>query len=287
MVSVPSAVDRRSFLRFVAVSMFVGNVSGCSDKPTPTPVAPFFTDADRRALGAFADHVFPPDAAPGATALGVVEYIERTLTAFEETSPGLWASGPYSNRQPFPDATGAPTSKFSDNAFATFLPFDRVAEAGLRLWLYGSAGVPGGGPNDAVLGPIVGLRDLIRDELRNAMTESKVPLETLDDAAIAIVYDATPVPFKQAFVGLVCEGLFAAPEYGGNKEGGGWAIAHFDGDSLPLGYSYFDEAKGKTVERVNKPVSMKDPSPDPDPLTPDVIALLDSLVALAQGKKFP
>lgn len=288
MPSVPHSLHRRVFLRFVAASLVVAHAPGCSDKPVDVPVStPFFTDAERRALGALADHVFPPDSLPGANALGVGAYIERTLTALDSDASGLWAGGPYSGRKAFPDAMGAPGSMFPENSFMQFLTLDRVAEKGLRLWLYGSAGVAGGGPNDGLLGPIVGVRDVIRDALRDAIASAKTPIETLDEAGLAAIYDGMPIEFRKAFVELVCEGLFSAPEYGGNKDGGGWAIAHFEGDSLPLGYSSFDAANNTWKERADQPVSKKDPGPDPDPLTPDVMTLLDSLVSLAQGKKFP
>jgi hypothetical protein len=279
--------DRRFFLQSIAASALLSSLPACGDA-SPAPAAPFFTDADRRALGALADHVFPPDTSPGASALGVVVYIEAVLTAFDGGGGDstLWRSGPFSGRQPFPETTGAPSMDRPDDAFAQYLPLDRVAEAGLRLWLLGSAGLPSGGPNDAVLGPVTGLRDLIRDELRVAMGDAKAPLETLDPADVGAVYDVMPQAFKQAFVELVCEGLFSAPEYGGNKDGGGWAIANFEGDILPLGYSFYDEAKGMYVERAEMPVSSANPGADPAPLGMDTLATLDSLVAFAQGKKF-
>ena len=37
--------------------------------------------------------------------------------------------------------------------------------------------------------------------------------------------------------GHCCEGMYGAPEYGGNKDGVGWAYLGRDGDVQPRGYS--------------------------------------------------
>src|SRR6185436_14894085 len=167
-----------------------------------------------------------------------------------------------------------------------FLPLDRVTLAAFRLHLYGSDGVPEGGPNDAVLGPVIGLRALLGSALRGAMKASKVPIETLDDKAIADVWNAFSQDFRDAFVELVAEGALSAPEYGGNWDLAGWKLAGFGGDSLPLGYTHFDEQDGTYHERPDAPVSTADVAADPWPMDEDTLAAFDGLVTLLGGKKF-
>src|SRR3972149_2423557 len=66
-------------------------------------------------------------------------------------------------RHPFPhNGTGQPSDSFPSNRFERFLPLSRVREIAWRVRLFGSANVPGGDFNDAVLGPTQGWRDLSR-----------------------------------------------------------------------------------------------------------------------------
>jgi hypothetical protein len=48
--------------------------------------------------------------------------------------------------------------------------------------------------------------------------------------------DAVP-KFKQLLYEHSCEGAYGAPEYGGNRDGRGWAAIEFPGDVQPRGYS--------------------------------------------------
>jgi hypothetical protein len=287
------ALRRRVVLRLLAAGTASAALPpSCTDLPDPEPPAPdstprFFDDEERRAAKALADHVLPPDGSPGAAALGAVDYMERLMTVLERGDlPFYHAGGPFSGRQPFPAEGGAPGDSFPPDGFASAVPLDRVTLSGLRLFLYGSAGTPGGGPNDGVLGPVTGMRDLLKSGVRSAIAAAPGPLEDLDADALAKVWSGLSTDFHDAFSALVVEGVLSAPEYGGNKDLGGWKLAHFEGDSLPLGYTYFDETKGDYVERPDAPVSTADPGEDPDPLDDATLALLDSLVKSAGGKKF-
>ena len=125
---------------------------------------------------------------------------------------------------------------FPPNEFATFLALDRVSDRAARLldlprW---SAGVDGGGANDAVIGPTVGLRDLVKTGLGQAMSATTGALADLDYDSLSTAFQGTDDDFQEAFVELVCEAAFAAPEYGGNPGGAGWAMVHFEGDAQPL-----------------------------------------------------
>lgn len=69
-----------------------------SDDAAPKAVG-FFTDAERAAVGAFANVIVPPEPGkPGGAELGAVAFIERLLTAFDVTPPAIYANGPYSGR---------------------------------------------------------------------------------------------------------------------------------------------------------------------------------------------
>jgi hypothetical protein len=202
----------------------------------------FFTEQERMTLGLFCDRVFPK-----ATSLGAVYYIETLLTAFDSNPPKIYAGGPFSGRNPF-SKSGVPTKEFPKNSFMEFLPLSRVQEATWRLKIYGSRSIPGGYWNEKVAGEVIGLRDLIKSGIQNAIQEdNKIP-----------DWGRTSSHFQKTVTALVVEGCFSAPEYGGNLENQGWKLASFPGDSLPLGYSLFDESTQSYKERSDSPVSTFD-----------------------------
>ena len=299
----PLILARRTFLRTLAASAATGALPlGCGDsapEATPPPdagTAPacgtgpaegFLTDDERRALAALADQVLVPDEVagrPGGAALGAVDYVEMLLTALDYDPPRIHAGGPYSGRQPFPDpTTGTPSDRFPTNDFAQFIPLSRVNLAAWRLYLYGSAGVEGGGPNDAVLGPARGLRDKVREGLCAAITAAAPrALDSLEPSEVATVWSGLPADFKDLVIDLVLEGAFAAPEYGGNRDLEGWKLIGFGGDSQPLGYSIFDETAAIYRERVEAPMTTANPGPDPEPMDDDTRSTFE-LATLALG----
>ena len=72
----------------------------------------FFTAHEFATLEALCDRILPADGDPGARELGAATYIEALLTAFDRPVPLIFAGGPFSNRNPFPDnVTGTPSSK--------------------------------------------------------------------------------------------------------------------------------------------------------------------------------
>jgi len=255
---------------------------GCSSR-----AGGFLTDGERRALAALADGILPPDDTPGGAALGAVEYVEGLLTAFDRAVPAVFLGGPYSGRQPFAAADGTPSTTFPPNSFVVLQPLDRVAARAWKLRLYGSTGVSGGGPNDAVLGPIVGLRDQIRLGIADAQKMAMKPLAELDAAAMAQLIGQLDADFRDALISLVSEAAFGAPEYGGNPAGAGWKLARFEGDSQPLGYSQFDATTNTYRERADAPISTANPGADPEPLDDTTRAFLTQVVTVLGGKTFP
>lgn len=259
-------LNRRQFLQSLgAASAVLVWPAGCARSG-------FLTSSERMTLAALADAILPPDDTPGGAALGAVDYIEALLTSLDGAAPSVLRAGPYSGRLPFADETGAPSANKPADAFLVPLPLDRVAARAWHLRLFGSSGTSGGGPNDAVLGPVVGLRD----QIRMGLAQSKG--QTIDN----IDRD-----FRDTLYALVSEAAFGAPEYGGNEGGAGWAMVHYEGDSQPFGYSQFDATTGQYRERADAPVSTPNPGADPEPLDDTTRALLDEVIAALGGKKFP
>jgi hypothetical protein len=259
-------MKRRTFLKCIgAGSALLFWPAGCARG------GGFFSASERRTLALIADGILPPDDQPGGAALGAVEYIEALLTALDGAAPTVLRGGPYSGRTPLPDDHGAPGAMVPANGFAVAVPLDRVAMRAWQLRLFGSANSKGGGPNDAVLGPIIGLRDQIRQGL--AANEGQR-------------FDNVDPDFITALYPLVSEAAFGAPEYGGNPGGAGWAMVHYEGDQMPIGFSRFDVATQAYVELADRPVTTANPGGDPEPLDDDTRALLDEVIAALGGKKF-
>jgi hypothetical protein len=258
-------MNRRTFLKVVgAGSAMLAWPGGCAR-------GGFLTASERQTLAALADGIVPPDDQPGGAALGAVVYIEALCTALDGPAPTVLRGGPYSGRAPFAADDGSPSAMFPSDDFSVALPLDRVAARAWQLRLFGSASLPDGGPNDGVTGPIVGLRDQLRQGLAVAAGQR---FDNVDPDFLALLYP------------LVCEAAFGAPEYGGNPGGAGWAMVHFEGDLQPLGFSRFDEAAQRYVERAAQPVTTADPGGDPEPLDDDTRKLLDEVIAALGGKRF-
>jgi len=268
---------------------------GCNNETTVLPPTGFFTDAERSALGTLANAIFPPDDKPGGQALGAVQFIEGFLTSFDSASgtqpPAIYGGGPFSGRAPYADADGNPSVNVPPNSFATYLPLDRVKDAGFRVQLFGSSVLASGAPNDALLGPVVGLRAQFKNGLADAMNGAVAngygPLAELDPADLRAYFNTVEVGFRDLLIDMVSQACFCAPEYGGNIGLGGWALTHFEGDQQPLGYSVWSSNAGAYVERPDAPMSTAG-GPDPEPLSDDVVAFIDQLIAAfpSYAKKF-
>jgi hypothetical protein len=247
---------------------------GCkSSSPAPATTGGFFSADEARALGALANAVLPPgDGAPGGADLGAVQYVTALCTALDGDRPRILAGGPFSGR-----AGG--TSDFQN-----FQALDRVSMAAWRLYLFGSKGAPG--PNDAVLGPVVGLRDRMKDGLAAAIQGAPKALDEMSPDDLAFYFDQIEGSFRDLVIELVSEAAFSAPEYGGNPDLAGWKLVRFEGDVQPRGYTTWNDATQSYEERPEAPVSGPATGPDPAPLDDDTRAFIDQIVALTGGKKF-
>ena len=318
-------LSRRAFLRAIALGAaavaWPASVLGGMQRQRRGALATprFLDDHEFATLEALCDRILPPDHDPGARQLGAARYVERLLVAFDTgDTPFLYAGGPFSGRNPYPDATtGTASDVFPPNSFATPIAPSSVQE------LYWRAEILGG---DAAKlpayveqqwgGTLRGLRDVYREGLAIvddvAQAHGGAAFADLDvasqDEVLALldqpgVFPADPVRgggFLDVVIRHTIEGCFSAPEYGGNEDGAGWRMIGIEGDSQPLGYSIYRAPSDDLAERPDHPISA--PNPDevaadgslaPRPLSPDgdavqqtisdYTALLEQLVPGACG----
>ena len=259
----------------------------------------FLTKDERATLEALVDRVLPPDdGTPGGKAFGAARYIETLLTALDrKKKPRLFAGGPFSGRNPFPDPkTGTPSKRRPKNGFKRFVPPTRLQELYWRGELFGTADIPELAAIDTQLGgPKQGLRDVYRaglakvDEVAHTTKGgSFASLSPADQDAVLTMLEAgafQPDPRRgnATFVDLVIrhtiEGSFSVPEYGGNAKGQGWDLIGLEGDVQPLGFSIFSTTTGGYVERPDFPMS----TPNPDELGPGGVLQPKAISADARG----
>jgi hypothetical protein len=176
----------------------------------------FLTDDEFTILRALCDRLVPEDETPGATSTGVPDYIDGLLGAFLVDPPRIWAGGPTSGRHG------------GDAAFARFHRLSPLDELAWRTRIEGSQGLPEREFN----GPVQGLQERYRTGL------AQLGLEFCD---LAPEDQDERLRANRAFTALVyehcCEGMYGAPEYGGNRDGAGWDAVEFPGDVQPRGWS--------------------------------------------------
>ena len=196
-----------------------GGVGGVAwvDRVGPRHLMPlFFTDDEMVVLRAACDRLIPEDDTPGATSVGVPEYIDGLLGAFLFDPPRIWAGGPTSGRHG------------GEATFSRFHALSRLDELAWRTRIEGSQGIPEREFN----GPVRGLQEQYRTGLADLGAD---------------FYDLAPedqderLRSRRAFTAVLyehcCEGMYGAPEYGGNRDGAGWAAIDYAGDVQPRGWS--------------------------------------------------
>jgi Gluconate 2-dehydrogenase subunit 3 len=177
----------------------------------------FFDPESYATVEAACERLIPAAAGhPGATALGVADYIDGLLGAFAVDPPRIWAGGPFSGRH----GGGA--------SFAQFLRLSRLEELAWRTRIEGSQGIA----ERELNGPVTGWQQEYRDGI--AALGPNFATLTADDQDARL--DAAP-EFKQLLYGHACEGAYGAPEYGGNRDLAGWEAIGFPGDVQPRGYT--------------------------------------------------
>ena len=179
-------------------------------------MATWLTDDEYRTLVAVCERLIPRDESPGATDAGVADYIDGFLGAFTFDPPRIWAGGPSSGR------FGGP------NGFADFHPLTALDELSWRTRIEGSRGLAEREFN----GPVVGLQERYRAGLAALGVDFADADAAEQDARLRANHDFTELAYEQA-----CEGMYGAPEYGGNRHGVGWSNIGFAGDVQPRGWT--------------------------------------------------
>ena len=184
----------------------------------------FLTEHEHDVVRQLADRLLPPhDEFPGAGAAGAADYVDRILGAFTSDPPAIWAGGPYSGRHG------------GDAGFDEHLPLSRLEELAWRLRIEGSQSIAEREFN----GPVAGWQQEYRDGIAALGTDFVALPADEQDARLESVPE-----FKQLLYEHACEGAYGAPEYGGNRDLGGWRAIGFPGDVQPRGYTD-DEVRGR------------------------------------------
>jgi hypothetical protein len=167
-------------------------------------------------LEAVCARLVPADDEPSGTEMGAAEYIDTLLGAFTFTPPRIWAGGPFSGRFG------------GDQSFATFEQLSPAEELAWRTRIEGSAGVP----ERERLGPVTGLQEIYAEGLAALGAEFLAMDPAAQDDRLREAADFTRLVYEH-----VCEGLYAAPEYGGNLGQAGWRYLNYGGDVQPRGFT--------------------------------------------------
>jgi hypothetical protein len=176
----------------------------------------WLSDDEYRTLAAASERLIPSGETAGAVDAGVPDYIDKLLGAFAVDPPLIWAGGPTSGR-----FGGAP-------GFATFHRLGPLDELAWRMRIEGSLGIPEREFN----GPVVGWQQLYREGLA-ALGPDFADVSGAEQDERLRTADA----FTRLLYGHCCEGMYGAPEYGGNRQTVAWEAIEFLGDVQPRGFA--------------------------------------------------
>jgi hypothetical protein len=171
----------------------------------------FFSDDEYAVIDAACARLIP-----GAHEARVADYIDGLLGAFAVDPPRIWAGGPFSGRHG------------GEARFADFIPLSRLDELAWRTRIEGSVGIPEREFN----GPVVGFQQRYREGLTSLGDDFASADTDTQDARLH-----THESFTQLLYEHACEGMYGAPEYGGNRDLAGWRAVAFEGDVQPRGYT--------------------------------------------------
>ncbi|MCL4422667.1 MAG: gluconate 2-dehydrogenase subunit 3 family protein [Actinobacteria bacterium] len=177
----------------------------------------WLTEQEYRTLSYALERLIPADEqTPGAIQAGVADYVDMLLGAFCFDPPRIWAKGPTSGRY-----GGQP-------AFGEFHELSALDELAWRIRIEGSKGIPEREFNGAV----TGLQESYRQGLA-ALGDDFCEIDAqAQDERLRAHPEFTALLYEHA-----CEGMYGAPEYGGNKDLIGWRSIGFAGDVQPRGWS--------------------------------------------------
>ena len=234
-------------LPVAVASAAVLGAEGCTSSASSGRTLRFFTADQAAVVEAATARIAPgpaddPDEAghPGAREADVTGYIDSMLSALgslDDAAPLVFAGGPWSNRH-----TSGP------DLMAHFLPLDPVARIAWRRRLTGwqqqyRQGI-------ATLDKLAG-GDFTKAS--GAKQDKILVMSALSDF-VSLLFEHT------------IEGLYAAPEYGGNRGLAGWKEIGFPGDIQPRGYTADEVSRSDGHDPV-----------DNTGIVADVLKLLGSL----------
>lgn len=176
----------------------------------------WLTDHEYRTLAAVCERLIPAEDGVGATDAGLADYIDTLLGAFTFDPPRIWAGGPTSGRHG------------GRAAFGRFHRLGRLDELAWRCRIEGSLGIPEREFN----GPVVGYQQRYRQGLAALGDDFCDLAPDEQDARLQAQPELARLAYEHA-----CEGMYGAPEYGGNRGGVGWAAIGFPGDVQPRGWA--------------------------------------------------
>ena len=198
----------------VAVLPVAAGLAACTSSPKRQPATfRFFTAHQAAVVEAATARIAPgPDddpaeaGHPGAREADVTGYIDTLLGALDDQD--IFAGGPWSNRH-----TSGP------DLMARFIPLDPVARIAWRKRIIAW--------QDQYAKGITALDQLAGGDFTTASHAKQDKI-----LATQSVGTFTSLLFEHTI-----EGLYASPEYGGNKNLAGWKEIGFPGDIQPRGYS--------------------------------------------------
>lgn len=243
----PPLLDRRTFLRFTGDFALLALLPGGAlaevleaARAQAANGAGVFLSAPRmQALRALCAHWIPgppDDPDPGALEAGVPEYIDLLLGAFSLQRPPIFAGGPFSNR----DNDGP-------DHFSQWLVLDALEERVWRTRIEGSRGLPEREWN----GPVRGWQATYGEGLdaldASARRWLRRPFADLGRTGRSAILEWLPGGPDDAFLELAfrhtMEGMYGAPEYGGNRDRVGWTYTRWPGDHQPHSYTLSEIAE--------------------------------------------
>ncbi len=234
--------------------------------PPKTEEGRFFDNDQYVTIEALTDLIIPEDEDPGAISARVVDYIDYLLGAFKVDPPRIYAAGPFSGRHG------------GESGFSVYLPLSRVKEIAWRNHIEGSQGIPEREFN----GPVVGLQEIYTKGIEELNTLSQrffqADFKDLDPGKQKYVWKRLEAGFRDTVFEHTVEGMYGAPEYGGNTDLVGWKYIHHEGDRQPIGYTRKqmeepDEAYGASTLSLEE--------------TDQAAELLKAVVRHQQGKYLP
>ena len=224
----PPGPRRRAVIAAIPLASAVV-LAGCtSPPPADARVLRFFTSHQAAVVQDATARIAPgpqedPGEGPGAREADVTGYIDTMLGALQGPAPMIFAGGPWSNRH-----TSGP------DLMDRFVPLDPVAAIAWRKRLAGW--------QQQYTKGIEALDKLAGGDFTKATAghQDKILAGQSVSTFTALLFEHT------------IEGLYAAPEYGGNRGLVGWKDISFPGDIQPRGYTS-DE-----VERSDGPDPVDD-----------------------------